>query len=114
MIPIPSGRVWIATGHTDMRCGMQSLALKIQEHFQRDPHGGDLYIFRGRRGDLIKILWHDGFGTSLYAKRLDRGKFIWPSAAGGVVSITAAQMAYMLEGIDWRNPQATWRPQSAG
>jgi len=51
----PSGRVWIATGHTDMRCGMQSLALKIQESFKRDPHGGDLYIFRGRRGDLVKI-----------------------------------------------------------
>ncbi|MGA7674961.1 MAG: IS66 family insertion sequence element accessory protein TnpB [Rhizomicrobium sp.] len=114
MIAIPSGRVWIATGHTDMRCGMQSLALKIQESFKRDPHGGDLFIFRGRRGDLVKILWHDGIGTSLYAKRLDRGKFIWPSAAGGVLSITAAQMAYMLEGIDWRNPQATWRPQSAG
>jgi transposase len=93
---------------------MQSLALKIQESFKRDPHGGDLYIFRGRRGDLVKILWHDGLGTSLYAKRLDRGKFIWPSVAGGVVSISAAQMAYMLEGIDWRNPQATWRPQSAG
>ncbi len=87
MIPIPSGRVWIATGHTDMRCGMQSLALKIQESFKRDPHGGDLFIFRGRRGDLVKILWHDGIGTSLYAKRLDRGKFIWQSAAGAVESI---------------------------
>jgi len=114
MIPIPSGRVWIATEHTDMRCGMQSLALKVQECFKRDPHGGDLFIFRGRRGDLVKILWHDGLGTSLYAKRLDRGKFIWPSAAGDVLSISAAQMAYMLDGIDWRNPQATWRPQSAG
>jgi len=65
-------------------------------------------------GDLAKILWHDGIGLSLYAKRLDRGKFIWPSASGGAVSISAAQMAYMLEGIDWRNPQLTWRPKSAG
>ena len=55
-----------------------------------------------------------GIGLSLYAKRLDRGKFIWPSASDGAVSISAAQMAYMLEGIDWRNPQLTWRPQSAG
>ena len=78
------------------------------------PFAGDLYIFRGRRGDLAKILWHDGIGLSLYAKRLDRGKFIWPSASGGAVSISAAQMAYMLEGIDWRNPQLTWRPESAG
>ena len=52
---------------------------------KRDPHAGDLYIFRGRRGDLAKILWHDGIGLSLYAKRLDRGKFIWPSASDGVV-----------------------------
>ncbi|WP_271606737.1 MULTISPECIES: IS66 family insertion sequence element accessory protein TnpB [unclassified Bradyrhizobium] len=100
MIPIPSGvRVWIATGHTDMRRGMRSLALTVQESLKRDPHGGDLYIFRGRSGDLVKILWHDGLGMSLYAKRLDRGKFIWPSASDGAISISAAQMAYMLEGI---------------
>ncbi len=115
MIPVPSGvRVWIATGHTDMRRGMQGLALQVQESLKRDPHAGDLYIFRGRRGDMTKILWHEGMGLSLYAKRLDRGKFIWPSAVGGAVSISAAQMAYMLEGIDWRNPQQTWRPKSAG
>jgi len=80
----------------------------------RNPHAGDLYIFRGRRGDLVKILWHDGVGLSLYAKRLDRGRFIWPAAAAGAISISTAQMAYMLEGIDWRNPQQSWRPQSAG
>jgi len=90
------------------------LALQVQEILNRDPHAGDLYIFRGRRGDLAKILCHDGIGLSLYAKRLDRGTFIWPSASGGAVSISAAQMAYMLEGIDWRNPQLTWRPKSAG
>jgi transposase len=81
MIPIPSGvRVWIATGHTDMRRGMQSLALAVQESLKRDPHAGDLYIFRGRCGDLVKILWHDGLGTSpLYAKRPDRDRGIEPS-----------------------------------
>jgi len=116
MISAPSGvRVWIATGHTDMRKGMQSLALQIQEGLKRNPHGGDLYVFRGRRGDLLKILWHDGLGLSLYAKRLDKGRFIWPAAkAGEAVAISAAQMSYMLEGIDWRNPQHTWRPQAAG
>ena len=93
---------------------MQGLALQVQEQLQRDPHAGDLYIFRGRRGDLAKILWHDGVGLSLYAKRLDRGKFIWPSAKDGVVSISASQMACMLEGVDWRNPQSTWRPSNAG
>jgi transposase len=115
MIPVPSGvRVWLAVGRTDMRRGMNGLALQVQETLRRDPHGGDLYIFRGGRGDLIKILWHDGLGMSLYAKRLERGRFIWPSPADGVVSITPAQLAYMLDGIDWRNPQRTFRPERAG
>src|SRR3979411_2001551 len=115
MIPIPSGsRVWIATGHTDLRRGMQGLALQVQEGLKSDPEGGDLFIFRGRRGDLAKILWHDGVGLSLYAKRLDRGKFIWPSASGGTVASSTSQMANMLEGIHRRNPQLTWRPTRAG
>ena len=115
MIPLPTGvRVWIAAGPTDMRRGMQSLALHVQEALKRDPHAGDLYVFRGKSGSLIKILWHDGIGMSLYAKRLERGRFIWPSATAGVVSISSAQLAYMLDGIDWRNPQHTWRPVAAG
>ena len=65
-------------------------------------------------GDLLKILWHYGLGMSLYAKRLERGKFIWPSPVDGALAITAAQLSYMLEGIDWRNPQRTWRPELAG
>ena len=67
-------------------------------------------MFRGRGGSLIKALWHDGIGLSLYAKRLDRGRFVWPVTVGGVVGLTAAQMSYLLEAIDWRNPQHTWRP----
>ena len=90
------------------------MVLQVQEGLRRDPHGGDLFILCGRRGDLAKILWHDGVGLSLYAKRLDRGRFIWPSAADGAIAISLAQMAYMLEGIDWRNPRLTWRPASAG
>jgi transposase len=97
-----------------MRRGMNSLALLVQEGFERDPHGGDLYVFRGKSGKLIKVLWHDGLGMSLYAKRLERGRFIWPSATAGVVSISSSQLAYLLDGIDWRNPQHTWRPASAG
>jgi transposase len=94
MIPIPSGvRVWIATGRTDMRRGMNGLALQVQESLRRDPHAGDLFVFRGVRGNLIKILWHDGLGMSLYAKRLERGRFIWPSAADGAVAISASQVA---------------------
>lgn len=115
MIPVPSGvRIWIAVGRTDMRRGMHGLALQVQQILKRDPHAGDLYVFRGRAGDLIKILWHDGVGLSLYAKRLDRGRFTWPSASDGVIAISASQMACMLEGIDWRNPRLTWRPSAAG
>ncbi len=115
MIPVPSGvRVWIAVGHTDMRRGMNSLALQVQQVLKRNPHGGDLFVFRGRRGDLLKVLWHDGLGMSLYAKRLERGRFVWPSASEGTVAITPAQMGYMLEGIDWRHPLRTFQPQAAG
>ena len=105
MIPVPSGiRVWLAVGRTDMRRGMNGLALQVQEALRHDPHAGDLY----------KILWHDGLGMSLYAKRLEKGRFIWPSPADGVVGISASQLAYMLDGIDWRNPVHSFRPERAG
>jgi len=85
MIAFPAGvRVWLATGHTDMRRGFDGLALLVQEQLKRDPHSGQLFVFRGRRGGLIKILWHDGQGMCLFAKRLERGRFIWPSASTGV------------------------------
>src|SRR5881398_2804205 len=99
MIPVPTGvRVWLATGHTDMRKGFDGLALLVQETLRRDPHGGHLFVFRGRRGDLIKVLWHDGQGFCLFSKRLERGRFLWPSPADGAVTITPAQLGYLLEG----------------
>jgi transposase len=115
MIPVPGNvRVWLAVGHTDMRRGMNGLALQVQESLRRDPHAGDLFVFRGRSGKLVKIIWHDGIGMSLYAKRLEKGRFIWPSPADGVVAISSAQLAYMLDGIDWRNPRHTFRPERVG
>jgi transposase len=115
MIPVASNvRVWLAVGRTDMRRGMVGLALQVQETLGRNPYQGDLFIFRGRSGSLIKVIWHDGIGMSLYAKRLERGKFVWPSPADGTVAISSAQMAYMLEGIDWRNPRQTFHPERAG
>jgi transposase len=115
VIPVASNvRIWIATGHTDMRRGMNGLSLLVQEGLKRDPFAGDVFVFRGRSGSLIKALWHDGVGLSLYAKRLDRGRFVWPQTAGGVVALTPGQMGYLLEAIDWRNPQQTWRPAAAG
>ena len=72
MIAFPAGtRVWIAGGVTDMRCGMNSLALKIQQGLGRDPHSGEIFCFRGRKADVVKLLWFDGIGASLYAKRLE-------------------------------------------
>lgn len=115
MIPVPAGvRVFLATGHTDMRRGFDGLALAVQEHLKMDPHAGQIFVFRGKRGSLIKALWHDGQGFCLFSKRLEKGRFIWPSPADGVVCLSPAQLGYLLEGIDWRMPQHTWRPQAAG
>ena len=83
MILVPSSvRVWLATGHTDMRKGFGSLALLVKETFKRDPHAGDVWAFRGRKGDLVKVLWQDGDGACLFIKRLEKGRFLWPSASG--------------------------------
>jgi transposase len=115
MIPVPAGvRVWIATGHTDMRKGFNGLALCVQESLKCDPHKGDVFVFRGKRGDLIKVLWFDSQGFCLFAKRLERGRFIWPSTIGGTVALTPAQLSYLLEGCDWRMPQRTALPEVAG
>ena len=120
MIPMASGmQVWLASGHIDMRKGFDGLAVLVQEVLKRNPHGGHLFVFRGRRGGLIKVLWHDGQGMCLFAKRLERGRFVWPLTAPGdgadrAVMITPAQLGYLLEGIDWRLPQHTWRPAAAG
>ncbi len=115
MIPVPAGvRVWLAVGHTDMRKGFDGLAVLVQQKLKADPFGGQLFVFRGRRGDLIKLIWHDGQGMCLFAKRLERGRFIWPATAGEAVTISAAQLGYLLEGIDWRAPIRTQRPELAG
>jgi transposase len=115
MIGLPGEtRVWLASGPTDMRRGFDGLALVVQETLKRDPHCGHLFVFRGKRGGLIKILWHDGQGMCLLAKRLERGRFVWPQAESGVVHLSPAQLSMLLEGIDWRRPQRTIRPQAAG
>ncbi|MCK1676395.1 IS66 family insertion sequence element accessory protein TnpB [Bradyrhizobium sp. 150] len=115
MIPLPSGvRVRLATGYTDTRKGFPSLALQVQEILHRDPLGGHLFRFRGRRANLLKAIWHDGQGACLFTRRLERGRSIWPSPAEGVVTISSAQLGYLFCGIDWRHPQETWRPTSVG
>jgi transposase len=115
MMGLPAGtRVWLAVGRTDMRKGFDGLAAAVQERMAQDPFCGHLFVFRGRRGDLIKVLWWDGQGLCLFAKRLEKGRFVWPSPADGKVVITPAQLGMLLGGIDWRMPRRTWRPELAG
>jgi transposase len=90
-----------------MRKGFNGLSASVQTTLEANPFCGHLFVFRGRRGDLIKVLWWDGDGLCLFAKRLERGKFVWPRAEDGKVSLTPAQLSMLLEGIDWRMPTRT-------
>lgn len=115
MIPVPSNtRVWLAAGVTDMRRGFSTLAAQAEKVLELDPYSGHLFVFRGRRGDLLKIIWWDSQGACLFSRRLERGRFVWPTAKDGKVNVTAAQLSMLLEGIDWRMPKKTWRPSSTG
>src|SRR5512132_3582996 len=114
MITVPAGvRVYLALGATDMRKGFDGLSVRAQEVLRKDPFSGHLFVFRGKRGDLIKVLYWDGQGLCLFAKRLERGRFIWPQAREGSVTLSPAQLAMLLEGIDWRAPLRTDRPTCA-
>ena len=90
-----------------------SQAALVQAQINADPFSGQLFVFRGRRGDRIKALWWDGDGLCLYAKRLERGRFVWPQAQEGTVHLTSAQLSMLLEGIDWRRPERTAQKLSA-
>lgn len=114
MIGPPGGvRIWLAAGVTDMRKGFDGLAALIQQVLAEDPFSGQVFVFRGRRGDRVKLIWWDGDGLCLFAKRLERGKFVWPRATSGTVHLTMAQLSMLLEGIDWRRPERTFKPQKA-
>jgi transposase len=112
MITLPNHTpIWIAAGVTDLRRGFHGLSALVQSKLEKSPMSGQVFIFRGRRGDLVKLLWFDGDGLCLFAKRLERGRFVWPRAESGTVSLTRAQLSMLLEGIDWRRPERTWEPQ---
>jgi len=115
MIPVPSNtRVWLAAGVTDMRRGFNTLAAQAEQVLAEDPYSGHMFVFRGRRGDLLKIIWWDSQGACFFTNRLERGGFVWPAAKEGKVSLSPSQLSMLLEGIDWRTPQKTWRPLVAG
>lgn len=117
MMIIPSNvKVHVALGATDMRKGLDGLATMAQEVLRKDPFSGHVFAFRGARANLIKLLFWDGTGLCLFTKRIDRGYFVWPrmSSPGGSIPLSPAQLAMLLEGIDWRYPERVWRPAKAG
>jgi transposase len=92
---------------------MHGLMSRVQTTLLVDPFSGHVFVFRGRRGDLLKIVWWSGDGVCLFAKRLERGRFVWPQAPMGSVSLSAAQLSLLLEGIDWRQAHEGWKPRNA-
>jgi len=107
MIALPPGtKVWLAAGVTDMRLGFDGLSAQVQTVLQLNPLSGHVFVFRGRCGDRVKVLWWDRQGMCLFYKRIEQTTFVWPSAKDGKVSITAAQLASLLEGMDWRLTRA--------
>lgn len=115
MLALPAGTtIWIACGVTDLRRGFDGLAALVQQQLAEDPFAGQVFCFRGRRGDRVKILWFDGDGLCLFAKRLEHGTFVWPQAREGTCALSGAQLSMLLEGIDWRRVRRTApRPELA-
>src|SRR5437764_3246180 len=116
VIAVPPGmRILLAAEPVDFRKGMDGLAALVQQALRADPFAGEVFIFRPRRADRVKILVYDGTGLCLYSKRLEAGRFCWPSPAEGVVRLTNAQLATLLEGLPWHRlqPRAIPRPSAA-
>ncbi len=117
MMLSPTGvKVHIALGATDMRKGMDGLAMLVQGILKQDPFSGHLFAFRGRKANLIKILYWDGTGLCLFSKRMEHGSFPWPAAgeAGDSIRLSPTQLSLLLEGVDWRAPERRWKPAAAG
>ena len=102
----PGLKVYLACKPVDMRRGFDGLAADVAEVLRADPYSGAVFVFRSRRGDYLKILAWDGSGLCLFAKRLEKGRFVWPPIVDGGLRLTAAQLALLVEGIDWRRTVA--------
>jgi transposase len=117
MMLVPAGiKVHMAVGYTDLRKGLDGLAVLVEQVLEKDPFSGHMFVFRGKRADMIKVLFWDGNGLCLFTKRLEEGRFAWPVASehGLTVTLTAAQLSMLLEGLDWQKPERVWRPVVAG
>lgn len=112
MISLPSDiRIWLVAGVTDMRKSFNGLGELIQHALDENPYSGHAFIFRGRKGDMVKVLWADPDGMHLYIKRLEEGHFVWPVAREGKITLTRSQLALLLDKLDWRQPK-TSRPKT--
>jgi len=112
----PGVKVHLAFGFIDMRKGIDGLAMLVQGVLRQDPFSGHLFLFRGRKANLIKIVFWDGTGLCLFTKRLEHGVFLWPSNVepGGTLMLNSSQLSMLIDGIDWRAPERQWRPAVAG
>lgn len=117
MTLLPRGvKVHLALGYTDMRKGMEGLAMLVQVVLHQDPFCGHLFVFRGRKANLIKIVYWDGTGLCLFTKRLEQGVFLWPPNfdPGETLALSSEQLSMLIDGVDWRAPERRWRPAVAG
>jgi transposase len=114
MIVSAGVKAHLALGYTDMRKGSDGLATLVQQTLKKDPFSGHLFAFRGKKVSILKILFWDGNRLCLFSTRLDQGGFVWPrkSEPGGTITLTPAQLAMLIEGIDWRTPERVWRPDA--
>ena len=112
----PGVKVHLAFGYIDMRKGIDGLAMLVQGVLRQDPFSGHLFVFRGRKANLIKIVFWDGTGLCLFTKRLEHGVFLWPSNVepGGTLMLSSAQLSMLIDGVDWRASERQWRPAVAG
>jgi transposase len=107
MIKLSTGtKIYLACRPTDMRRGFNGLSAQVANVLREDPYSGHLFVFRGKRGDYIKILYWDGTGLCLFAKRLEISGFSWPPIVDDCMQLTQGQLALLIEGIDWRRTMA--------
>ncbi len=99
-------RVMVATRPVDFRKGAEGLAALVREEMKSDPFSGVVYVFRAKRADRVKLVYWDGTGVCLFAKRLEDGQFRWPNVQDGVIRLSAAQLSALLEGLDWKRVHA--------
>lgn len=111
---VPTKNIFLACRVTDIRKRIDVLAVLVQEQLARDPHSGAVFVFRDKRGHLLKVLSYDGQGMYLFYERLDRGIFVWPWTEKETVTLSPAQLSMLLQSIDWRKSERTWRPSLAG